>query len=1063
MKVLVAKLFVRLIAIVVVSTLVADPITATPWSSSTTASVPLLPLEPFAQQALSPSARQFTHQPALDPEHLAARQMASTAGVRRQIQPLSVIEIAGYSIHEIGGMERWLQDLRNALLAHAPTFFRLQFVYGIWENQRKSVPANSRDQAAEHHFDAPAQRRFMLHYPATFIKFIRVLNHVIRQEQALGYSVVLHLHTPFFLPALAAMRLLGYRYGIPVLFTSHQITIGLHRSRLTRLIAETIVPFLSRGAVLTSVSRAAAQGFPMVSALTASHVDTDFFQPAKGDGTAFRRRHARQGISADAELLLAPSRVLPDKGQEDLLVLALSLKWQSRPAQIVIMGPIQDEAFVARMRRQMADSGLGPYIVFIPAGSREEVRDAYAASAMVVHPTRQEALGNIFLEAGAMERPAVSYHVDGIPEVVENGETGLLVPANDAEALADQVLQLLDQPELRRAMGQRARQRISERYALHVHVHDWLNLYRGLVKGENPERQVNPSESTPLSSSHWGGPGYPGYHGDNTLQDPEKINERLEQAMNRPINARTPLFSIHLGYEARHYQSERAYRMARFNQAYSLLSSRWKALRASAPDLVSDRQFASLENTSREFLQNALDAVFDRFERGESQDGRVRLVLRKEGSWGQLSAEDNGQGIPERTLSRIFEYQTTSKRFSLTALGGGIGSHGGRALYDYIKIQLSAFHLFAVGIDTQELGSAVHFRKKFFSEGVPITTRGARRPSGTRIDVVFPLALKGSGSASTLRRLMPVPILGKNGKLQPLGEVAASFTLQRGRGKSRWRPMDIVGLQQVAAEALAQGLYHGLRIHLPLTTPIRDIVRRYPRIQVEIRPNHFDEEVLFDQDIKGEPGPVILRYDTSLFDPQVPEGKIRLKVAAMEAAAWLVHGPKARQEWITARTWVAALGKMSLKSFLAAYGDLSLGAGVFGSRATVKTTLRQAFHHMGWFKNEHRDVLVHHPVGFTTLMEKWAGHLVTEIDRRWPGARFRERQAHSSIEIKNEHSNRGEVLLGLMLAMGGAVSSPLVVFSGAKPVVIAAGFLASALLIYSLARSSRNHLLQTAV
>lgn len=92
-------------------------------------------------------------------------------------------------------------------------------------------------------------------------------------------------------------------------------------------------------------------------------------------------------------------------------------------------------------------------------GRRNDVPDILRASDVFVFPSQLESFGLAALEASACGLPVVASDVGGLPEVVEDGVSGLLYPSKDVEALADRIRQLVDAPELRRRMGEAGRAR----------------------------------------------------------------------------------------------------------------------------------------------------------------------------------------------------------------------------------------------------------------------------------------------------------------------------------------------------------------------------------------------------------------------------------------------------------------------------------------------------------------------------------------------------------------------------------------------------------------------------
>ena len=104
---------------------------------------------------------------------------------------------------------------------------------------------------------------------------------------------------------------------------------------------------------------------------------------------------------------------------------------------------------------------------------------------LFVLPTHQEALGTVFIEAGAMGVPAIATRVDGVPEVVKEGATGLLVPLGDSAALAAAITALLDDPARRQAMGAAARAWTATRFSRAAMIDGMLAVYEKVRAARN--------------------------------------------------------------------------------------------------------------------------------------------------------------------------------------------------------------------------------------------------------------------------------------------------------------------------------------------------------------------------------------------------------------------------------------------------------------------------------------------------------------------------------------------------------------------------------------------------
>jgi glycosyltransferase involved in cell wall biosynthesis len=109
------------------------------------------------------------------------------------------------------------------------------------------------------------------------------------------------------------------------------------------------------------------------------------------------------------------------------------------------------------LEAQAAAAGISHAVTFL--GFVSDVRVVLAAADVFAMPSLSEGLGVAALEAMAMARPVVATDAGGLPESVIHGETGLLVPAGDADALAEALMALLSDRQRARAMGEAGRQR----------------------------------------------------------------------------------------------------------------------------------------------------------------------------------------------------------------------------------------------------------------------------------------------------------------------------------------------------------------------------------------------------------------------------------------------------------------------------------------------------------------------------------------------------------------------------------------------------------------------------
>jgi glycosyltransferase involved in cell wall biosynthesis len=176
-------------------------------------------------------------------------------------------------------------------------------------------------------------------------------------------------------------------------------------------------------------------------------------------------------ISAEIPLITAVGQLKEKKGFSYLLEACQILKDKGYAfrCQIIGEGPLRSV-----LEQKIHDFGLEKYVTLSGAIPHESVIDQLKSSTMFVLPCvtgsdgDRDGIPNAILEAMAMQLPVVSTAHSGIPEVITDGVNGLLVPADDAKSLAQAMAKLLDQPMLRRQMGERGRQMVSENFdAMH--------------------------------------------------------------------------------------------------------------------------------------------------------------------------------------------------------------------------------------------------------------------------------------------------------------------------------------------------------------------------------------------------------------------------------------------------------------------------------------------------------------------------------------------------------------------------------------------------------------------
>ncbi|RIX48480.1 MAG: glycosyltransferase family 1 protein [Rhodocyclales bacterium GT-UBC] len=183
------------------------------------------------------------------------------------------------------------------------------------------------------------------------------------------------------------------------------------------------------------------------------------------------------GLPADSLLVGTVAILRAKKGHAEILDAVPAILQRFPHAHFVFAG---DGPQTGNLKARLAAEGLGERVHLL--GLRRDVTNVLASLDVFVLPTHQEALGTAFIEAGAMGLPAVASRVDGVPEVIIDGQTGLLVPAQDGKALVEPICRLLGDPIFRQGMGANAREFVQRKFSREVMAQGMERLYQQLLE-----------------------------------------------------------------------------------------------------------------------------------------------------------------------------------------------------------------------------------------------------------------------------------------------------------------------------------------------------------------------------------------------------------------------------------------------------------------------------------------------------------------------------------------------------------------------------------------------------
>jgi glycosyltransferase involved in cell wall biosynthesis len=306
-------------------------------------------------------------------------------------------------------------------------------------------------------FELPFERS--LRHPQCDLRLLFALNALIGRER----PMLVHLVAlkPILLASLALyvrqrVRFVHALTGMGYLFSSSD---GLAR-RIQRCVRPVLKFLLSR-----PNSHAIVQNDDDLR-LIGEELGVDTKSSAtliRGAGVDLERYRPTPLPDTPDPVVLLPARMLRDKGIAEFIAAAGRVRARRPAARFVLVGGIDPDNPAAysqgELQSAIADTGVEWW------GHREDMRDAYAQASVVCLPSYREGLPKALLEAAASGRPLVATNVPGCRDICRPGESGLLVPARDAAALAQALEVLLADDALRARLAAGARALVEREFS----------------------------------------------------------------------------------------------------------------------------------------------------------------------------------------------------------------------------------------------------------------------------------------------------------------------------------------------------------------------------------------------------------------------------------------------------------------------------------------------------------------------------------------------------------------------------------------------------------------------
>ncbi|MGE3841630.1 MAG: glycosyltransferase [Vicinamibacterales bacterium] len=301
---------------------------------------------------------------------------------------------------------------------------------------------------------------------------------IVRQEQ----PDVVHAHDPHGIALVSLALAMGRLPKVPVFVASRRVDFPLGRNAFSRWKHRQVDAFLCASEAIRQL--VISQGIEPQRAVTVhegidlEHVDAAPAVDARG---AFWLPH-------DVPLVGQVGALVPHKGQRYLIEAAARVVVRVPDARFVILG---EGELRPTLEQAVKKTGLERHVLL--PGFRQDVLSLMKGFDIFVMCSVMEGLGTSVLDAMACHKPVVGTTAGGIPEMIVDDATGLLVRPRDGEALAAAILKLIDQPDVRTRMGLAGRQRVEEHFSADRMLERTVAVYERLRGRQNPESGQGPA------------------------------------------------------------------------------------------------------------------------------------------------------------------------------------------------------------------------------------------------------------------------------------------------------------------------------------------------------------------------------------------------------------------------------------------------------------------------------------------------------------------------------------------------------------------------------------------
>ncbi len=333
-----------------------------------------------------------------------------------------------------------------------------------------SRPYRLADKSLKTHFVPAKQHHGIQYFPVTIATASKLYD-VVRDNKIEIINV--HYAIPYTTASYLAREMFkSENVNIPIVTTVHGTdihTIG-QKKEFKNTLRFTLKSSDGITAVCEYLKKQIKDKFDIDSVVRViyNHVDTERFR--KANIPSMKNR-----LGKSMPIILHASNFRPIKNIGDIIDAFCNVR-KTVPSRLVLVGKGPDKEKIINKVKEL---GLAKDVTF--AGARRDIEKFYAVSDVFVMASLREGCPLSILEAMSSSVPVVSTNVGGIPEIVDDGKTGMLVSVGDTEKIADKIIGLLSDDKMRWKFGKAARARVMKKFTAEKIVPQYESYYRELM------------------------------------------------------------------------------------------------------------------------------------------------------------------------------------------------------------------------------------------------------------------------------------------------------------------------------------------------------------------------------------------------------------------------------------------------------------------------------------------------------------------------------------------------------------------------------------------------------